>query len=76
MGEKDSVTADRLPAARHPGEILAEVLGDHGVSAYRLATVVGVPYVRMYQIVVGGRGISPDTALRLERALGFSAAYL
>lgn len=71
------MTADRLPAARHPGEILAEVLGDHGVSAYRLAAVVGAPYVRMYQIVVGGRGISPDTiALRPERALGFSAPYL
>lgn len=69
------MTADRLSAVRHPGEVLVEVLGEHGVSAYRIAAIMGVPYERLYQIVVGRRRISPDTALRLERALGLSAEY-
>ena len=69
------MTVDRLPAARHPGEVLSEVLAEHGVSADRLAAVMGVPGVRTYQIVSGQRGISPDTALRLERALGLPAEF-
>ena len=69
------MTADRLPIAKHPGEVLVEVLREHGVSDYRIAAILRVPYTRIYEIVRGRRGISADTALRLERALGLSAAF-
>ena len=69
------MSVDRLADARHPGEVLSEVLGEHGVSAYRVEAIMGVPYTRIWQIASGQRGVSPDTALRLERALGRPAEF-
>jgi antitoxin HigA-1 len=57
----------------HPGEILLEeFLIPLGISQYRLAQAIGVPPRRINEIVHGKRAISPDTALRLSRALGTS----
>ena len=54
----------------HPGEILLEeFLTPLGISQYRLAQAIAVPPRRINEIVHGKRGISPDTALRLARAL-------
>ncbi|TFC32293.1 addiction module antidote protein, HigA family [Cryobacterium sp. TMT2-18-3] len=63
------VTAAHEPI--HPGEILLEeFLTPLGISQYRLAQAIAVPPRRINEIVHGKRGISPDTALRLARALG------
>jgi len=63
------VTAAHEPI--HPGEILLEeFLNPLGISQYRLAQAIAVPPRRINEIVHGKRGISPDTALRLARALG------
>ncbi|MCX6996630.1 MAG: HigA family addiction module antitoxin [Kiritimatiellaeota bacterium] len=52
----------------HPGEILLEdFLKPLRVSQYRLAKDIGVPPRRINEIVLGKRGISADTALRLAR---------
>ena len=52
----------------HPGEILlADFLTPLRVSQYRLAHAIGVPPRRINEIVLGKRGISADTALRLAR---------
>ncbi|MGE3313042.1 MAG: HigA family addiction module antitoxin [Limisphaerales bacterium] len=55
----------------HPGEIL---LGDFmeplGLTQYALAKALGVPALRISQIVRGQRAISADTALRLSRYFG------
>ncbi len=57
----------------HPGEVLSEVfLNPLGLSQYRLAHDVHVPPRRINEIVLGKRGISADTALRLARYLGTS----
>ena len=64
------MSSEHVSAARHPGEVLAEVLAGRGVSAYRIAVIMRIPYVRTYEIVKGRRRITPDTALRLARALG------
>ncbi len=53
----------------HPGEHLADILQDLGVSQYRLAKAIGVPPVRISQIVRGKRAITADTALRIGQAL-------
>lgn len=42
----------------------------HGVSQYRLAVDVGVAPRRINEIVLGKRGITADTALRLGRYFG------
>jgi len=60
----------------HPGEILLEeFLIPLGISQYRLAQAIGVPPRRINEIVHGKRAISPDTALRLSRALGTSDRF-
>ena len=69
----------RLPANRpptHPGEmLLEEYLQPLEVSQTHFASAIGVSYVRLNSIIRGHRSITPDTALRLERALGTSADF-
>jgi antitoxin HigA-1 len=59
----------------HPGEILQEELAARDLTANALALKLRVPANRLTEILNGKRGISPDTALRLSRALGPSAAF-
>ena len=59
----------------HPGEHLAELLEEIGVSQYRLAKTVGVPAVRINDIVHCRRSITADTALRLGRALRMTPEF-
>ncbi len=52
----------------HPGEILVkDFLQPLGLSQYRLAKDIHVPLRRVNEIVLGRRGVSADTALRLAR---------
>ena len=46
-----------------------------GITQYRLAQTISVPARRINEIVHGKRAISPDTALRLSRALGTSDRF-
>jgi len=63
----------KLPPV-HPGEVLLEdFMKPHGLTAYRVAKDIGVPALRIHQIVKGEHGISADTALRLARYFGTSA---
>ncbi len=63
----------KLPPV-HPGEVLLkDFMKPHGLTAYRVAKDIGVPALRIHQIVKGERGISADTALRLARYFGTSA---
>ena len=59
----------------HPGEHLAEMLEELGVSQYRLAKAIGVPPMRIGEIVRCRRAVTADTALRIGRALGTSAEF-
>jgi addiction module HigA family antidote len=59
----------------HPGEILLEdFMKPLGLSQYRLAQDIGVTPIRISQIVHGQRAITVDTAMRLARYFGTSAA--
>ena len=58
----------------HPGRILHdEFMEPAGISQYRLAHATGLSQVQVGNIIRGKRGITAETALRLERALGMSA---
>lgn len=60
----------------HPGEILSEeFLKPMELSQNRLALALGVPARRINEIVLGKRGISADTALRLSAYFGNSADF-
>jgi addiction module HigA family antidote len=64
---------NRLPSV-HPGEVLLEdFMKPLGLTQYRLAKDIGVPALRISQIVRGQRSVSADTALRLARYFGTSA---
>ncbi len=56
----------------HPGEHLAEILGELNISQYRLAKTIGVPPRRVNEIVRGRRSITADTAIRIGKALGMA----
>lgn len=60
----------------HPGEVLLEeFLEPMDISQNRLAVSIGVPARRINEIVLGRRGITADTALRLAKFFGSSAEF-
>lgn len=59
----------------HPGAILKEELETRGLSANAFALRLRVPPQRIQDIVAGRRGITPETALRLEASLGTPARH-
>ena len=60
----------------HPGEILQkEFLEPMGLSQNKLAIALRVPARRVNEIVLGRRGVTADTALRLARYFGMSAQF-
>ena len=60
----------------HPGEVLLEeFLLPMAISQNALARATAVPPRRINEIVLGKRGITADTALRLAKALGTSEGF-
>ena len=57
----------------HPGQILKEELEARGLSATAFGLKLRVPPQRIQEIVAGRRAITPETALRIGRALGTGA---
>ncbi len=65
-----------VTAPCHPGEILKhEFLEPLGVSAIGLAKVIGVPRTRVERLVKEQTSVTPDTALRLAKALGTTSEF-
>jgi len=64
-----------LAAPIHPGEHLPVLLNELGITQYRLAKAIGVPPVRINDIVHCRRSITADTALRIGQALKMSAEF-
>ena len=59
-----------------PGEVLLEeFLKPLGVSQYQLAKDISVPPRRINEIVLGKRGITADTAIRLAKHFGNSEHF-
>jgi len=59
-----------------PGEILREdFMEPLGISMNQLSRDIAVPPNRISEIVNGRRGITADTALRLERYFGVEAQF-
>lgn len=65
-----------MTAPCHPGEILKhEFLEPLGISAIGLAKVIGVPRTRIERLVKEQTAVTPDTALRLSKALGTTPEF-
>ncbi len=63
------------PVPIHPGEHLAEIIEELGITQCRLAKTIGVPQIRISDIVHCRRSITADSALRIGRALGTTPDY-
>lgn len=60
----------------HPGEVLREeYLVPMNLSAGALAKRIGVPRTRVERLAKERTAVTPDTALRLGRALGTTAQF-
>lgn len=66
--------ANRIPS--HPGEILRhEFLEPMGLTQSAFASHIGVPLQRVNEIILGKRGVSPETAWLFAQAFGTSAEF-
>ena len=71
-----AVDSGETLAAVHPGEVLrADFLEAMGLTAHALALALRVPANRVTAILAGERAVTADTALRLARHFGTSAAF-
>lgn len=60
----------------HPGEVLREdFLGPMDLSAYTVARACGVPRTRIERLVREETPVTADTALRLAKYFGTTAAF-
>ncbi len=80
MTSRLQITTRKLQGSKlspvHPGEVLfEEFLKPFRISQYRLAKEIRVPPRRINEIIHGTRAITADTALRLARYFGTSAAF-
>ena len=74
--EFSDVASERALAPVHPGEILRdEFLAPMGLSVYRLARALKVSRPRLNDLVLGRRGVTVDTALRLGRYFGTTPEF-
>ena len=75
MAEERNMVGLSLDLIIHPGETLAEVIEDRGMSQRELATRTGMTEKHISTVVHGQKNISAVFARKLEYALGIEAAF-
>ncbi|HEY9595787.1 MAG TPA: HigA family addiction module antitoxin [Spirochaetia bacterium] len=72
----ERIRNEYLPVSvTHPGVTLAESLEERGMSQTQLAERTGRPRKTINEIIKGQAGITPETAIQLERVLGIPASF-
>lgn len=64
----------KLPVI-HPGEFLAEIITELGLSQAAFARAAGVSPMRVSHVIAGGRPVTADLALRFSKVLGQAPEY-
>ena len=60
----------------HPGEIIRyEYLDELNMTQQQLADAIGITRVRINEIILGKRSITPDTAFRLAKFFNTTAEF-
>jgi len=72
-GDTDMVK-NGLPAI-HPGEFLAEILGEMGISQAEFARTIGVSPMRISHVIKGDRPVTAELALLFGRAFNQTPQY-
>lgn len=63
----------RMKNPPHPGELIRDNLTDLGLSVAEGAAGLGVTRQHLYNVINGKSGVTPEMAVRLEKAFGGSA---
>jgi len=57
----------------HPGELVKACLDDLGLSVAEAARSLGITRQQLYNVVAGRSNVTPEMAIRFEKALGSTA---
>jgi len=57
----------------HPGELIGDSLDELGVSVTKAAQSIGITRQKLHNLIAGRRAVTPEVAMRLEKALGSTA---
>ena len=62
-----------MKAPAHPGGLIKDNIDELGLSVAEAAEGLGVTRQQLYRVINGTHGVTPEMAVRLERAFGGSA---
>ena len=57
----------------HPGELIGDNLAELGVSISAAAKALGITRQQLHNLIAGRSGITPEMAVKLEKAIGSTA---
>lgn len=57
----------------HPGELIKADLDELGLSIVEAAKALGVSRQQLHNVIAGRAGVTPEMAVRLEKAVGSTA---
>jgi antitoxin HigA-1 len=67
--------APRMKNPPHPGGLIKDNIEEYGLSVAEAAEGLGVTRQQLYRVLRGESGISPEMAVRLEKAFGGGADF-
>ena len=67
--------APRMKNPPHPGGLIKDNIDEYGLSVAEAAEGLGVTRQQLYRVLRGENGISPEMAVRLEKAFGGGADF-
>lgn len=57
----------------HPGELIGDTLEELNISVTEAARGLGITRQQLHNVIAGGSGITPEMAVKLEKAIGSTA---
>jgi antitoxin HigA-1 len=67
--------APRMKNPPHPGGLIRDNIEELGLSVAEAAEGLGVTRQQLYRVIRGENGVSPEMAVRLEKAFGGAADF-
>ncbi len=67
--------ASRMKSPPHPGGLIKDNIEELGLSVAEAAEGLGVTRQQLYRVIRGENGVSPEMAVRLEKAFGGAADF-
>lgn len=57
----------------HPGSLIKADIDELGLSVVEVAKALGISRQQLHSVIAGRAGVTPEMAVRLEKALGSTA---